>query len=88
MTLNFFVVDQGETKPVEYNRETIVKDFIMDYLNKNNIYATLNTEVYTFKINGKVLNSEKFMNKKLFELVRPRGKVTLEKRKDIFYGCQ
>lgn len=86
--LNFFVVDQGETKHVEYNRETIVKDFILDYLNKNNIYATLNTEVYTFKINGKVLNSDKFMNKKLSDLVRPRGRVTLERKKDTIYSCR
>lgn len=84
--LNFFVVDQGENKPVEYDKETIVENFIKDYLTKNNIYVTLDPEVYTFKINGKVLNSNKFKDRKLGDLVRKRGKVTLERKKDVHYS--
>jgi hypothetical protein len=86
--LNFFVIDQGESNPVEYDSETIVKDFIIDYLKKKNIYATLNREVYTFKINGRVLNSDKFANKKIYELIRPGGKVILDRKKVITYGFQ
>lgn len=84
--LNFFVIDQGNSNPANYDSETIVEAFIKDYLEKNNIYVTLNTEVYTFKINGKVLNSDKFKDCKLGTLVRPRGKVTLERKKDVHYN--
>lgn len=84
--INFFVVDQGEVRPVAYDEDTIVENFIKDYLGTNNIYVTLNPEVYTFKINGKVMNSDKFKNKRLGELVRQRGKVSLERKKDTGYS--
>jgi hypothetical protein len=83
--LNFFVIDQGESNPVEYDSETIVKDFIIDYLKNKNIYATLNREVYTFKINGKVLNSDKFANKKIYELIRPYNKVVFSNKNDLSF---
>ena len=84
--INFFVVDQGEARPVAYDKDTIVENFIKDYLATNNIYVTLDPEVYTFKINGKVMNSDKFKNKKLGDLVRQRAKVSLERKKDTWYS--
>lgn len=84
--INFFVVDQGEARPVAYDENTIVENFIKDYLGTNNIYVTLNPEVYTFKINGKVMNSDKFKNKRLGDLVRQRAKVSLERKKDTGYS--
>lgn len=86
MSINFFVVDRGETKAVSYDENITVENFIKDFLNKNNIYVTLDTNVYTFKINGKVLNSEKFLQHQLKSLIRPRGKVTLERKQDVHYS--
>ena len=84
--LNFFVVDQGETKAVVYDSETIIENFIRDYLGKYTDYVTLDTQIYTFKINGKVLNSDKFKSRKLSDLVKPRGKIDLERKKDVKYS--
>lgn len=84
--LNFFVVDQGEPKAVVYDSEMVVEDFIKDYLKKNNDYVTINTEVYVFMVSGKIINSDALKNKKLKELVRPRARIMLERKKDVTYG--
>ena len=86
MSIDFYVVDQGKIKLVSYDENTTVENFIKDYLNKKNKYVTLDTNVYTFKINGKVLNSEKFRHYQLKRLIRPKGKVMLESKHDVLYS--
>lgn len=86
MSINFYVVDSGEEKPVSYDENITVENFIKDFLNKNNIYVTLDPNIYTFKIYGKVLNLEKFRQHQLKSLIPPGGKVILYRKQDVHYS--
>ena len=84
--LNFYVSDCGEIKPVSYDSSISVRDFMLNYLKNNTNYVTLDTSVYIFKSNGKILNSNRFIDKELGELIRQEGKIYFERKKDLCYS--
>ena len=84
--LNFKVEDEGEKIDVSYDSSITVRDFLLDFLKKNNNYVTLDTKVYSFKIMGKVLNHPKFLDKKIGDLIRQGQTITFIRKKDVYYS--
>ena len=68
----FKINDSGKIINCEYDENMIIKDFIIDFLIKNNLYATLDSNIYAFMISQRcILNHPRFQNKKLKELIEP-----------------
>ena len=82
--LHFRVDDEGNIINVSYDSSTTARNFMLDFLNKHTNYATLDKEVYTFQCNGKILNSNKYIDIKIKELIRENGLVRLFKKQNIY----
>lgn len=84
--ISFIVEDEGVPNYVTYQNNIIVEEFMKDYLSKHTNYVTLDTKVYTFKSNSKVLNSSKFLKKLLKDIIRANGRVILSRKQDTHYS--
>ena len=84
--ISFIVEDEGVPNYVTYKNNITVEEFMKDYLSKHTNYVTLDTKVYTFKSNSKVLNSSKFLNKLLKDIIRANGRVILSRKQDTHYS--
>ena len=77
----------GKTINCEYDENMIIKDFIIDFLIKNNLYATLDSTIYAFMISQRcILNHPRFQNKKLKELIRPDFTIKLIIKQSFNYS--
>ena len=76
----------GEVKNVSYDENMIVKDFIIDFLIKNNFHVTLDTNEYLFRSWTKVLNSPKFLNKKLKDMISSNSIVNITIKKERHFS--
>ena len=86
MVINFRVDDVGTLNSVSYDENMTVENFIKDYLSKHTDYVTLDTSVYTFRTNGKILNMSKFLKKRLCEVIINNGTITLCRKQDMHYS--
>jgi hypothetical protein len=84
--ISFIVEDEGVPNYVTYKNNITVEEFMKDYLSKHTNYVTLDTKVYTFKSNSKVLNSSKFLKKLLKDIIRANGRVILSRKQDTHYS--
>lgn len=85
-SISFIVEDEGVPNYVTYKNNITVEEFMKDYLSKHTNYVTLDTKVYTFKSNSKVLNSSKFLKKLLKDIIRANGRVILSRKQDTHYS--
>ena len=86
--IDFIVFDDeaGETINVSYDKNITLEAFMKDFLSKHTDYVTLDTNVYTFKLGLKVLNSPKWIHRQLGDIIPPGGKVTLIRKRDVHYS--
>ncbi len=84
--ISFIVEDEGVPNYVTYKNNITIEEFMKDYLSKHTNYVTLDTKVYTFKSNSKVLNSSKFLKKLLKDIIRANGRVILSRKQDTHYS--
>lgn len=84
--LNFRVSDGGSIKYVEYDENITVENFMKDFLTKYTNYVNDNEKFYTFKTNGKVLNSPKFKKKLLKEVIVNEGIVYFFRKQNTHYS--
>jgi len=64
----------------------IVRDFLLDYLKKNTNDVSLDSNKYHFVVHAKVLNSPKFIDRKIGDCLRKGSIVNLLRKKDIHYS--
>ena len=86
MVLNFRVNDEGNERYVSYDENMTVENFIKDYLKKYSNYVTLDTKIYTFKSQSKILNSKKFLSKTLSSVISDGGQIHLVRKQDTHYS--
>lgn len=84
--ITFEIVDDGKTKPLTYKGDLTVEDFIKDYLQKNTNLVSLSTQDYTFTFSSKVLNTPRFLGKKLNEIIQTGSSLTLVRKHDLHYS--
>ena len=61
--LSFKVSDNGTIINVKYDGDITVENFILDFTKNHTNYQSTNKDIYTFKCNGKFLNSPNFIKK-------------------------
>ena len=81
--IGFEVSDEGKVIYVEYSGEISCEEFIIDFTKKNTDYATSDPKLYTFGLNGKILNTPKFMYKKLKDLIKSGDVVKFMRKNEI-----
>ena len=83
--LTFEIEEDGKTKPLVYDGEITVEAFIRDYLSKNSNLVSLSTSDYTFSFGSKILNTPKFLSKKLKEIIQNGSSLRLTRKHDLHY---
>lgn len=84
--ISFKVNDNGQIINVTYSGEITCEQFILDFTSKNANLGTSDPNVYTFKSNGKILNSALFKNKQLKEIVKDQQMVYFVRKKNMSYS--
>lgn len=84
--ITFEIIDDGKTKSLTYNGEKTIEDFIRDYLTKNTNLVSLSTSDYTFSFGSKVLNTSRFLNKKIKDIIQNGASLTLVRKHDLHYS--
>jgi hypothetical protein len=84
--LHFNVQDTGVTKQVKYDDSCSAENFMKDYLKNNTNYVSIDVSKYTFKIGAKLLNSDKYKNEILKNLVREGGLVKVFRKEGVHYS--
>ena len=85
--INFKVNDEGKIIDVSYDGSITSRDFILDFTSKYGPISSTDTKLYTFKYQGKRLNSSRFLDKKLQELIMNDSTVTFIKEYELHYGA-
>ena len=86
--LNFLILDQrrGSTF-VCYDSNITIRDMILDFLKKSEYYYKEEPlQIYTFKVKGKILNSPRFLNKSLKDVISEGDKIYMFVKRDMTYG--
>ena len=84
--INFKVDDDGIVISVSYDASITIKDFILDYLAKHCNYVSLDPNVYIFKAGGKILNSPRFLDKQLKDIIKTDSIVYFTRKQDMHYS--
>ena len=84
--INFKVYDNGVQNDVSYDASITIRDFILDYLAKNWDNVSLDTKVFVFKTGAKVLNSPRFLDVKLGDVIRKDSTVTVHRKMELSYS--
>lgn len=84
--ITFDIVDDGKPKTVDYDGDITIKDFINNYLKSNANYQTLDTSVFSFMLGAKILNSKRFLDLKLKEVIQNGSSVTLVRKYEYNYS--
>ena len=72
-----FVVICGNRKwRVSYDKNIILKNFMLDFIKKHIHFERLEPEYCIFKLGDTMINTQEFMNKKLKEVIKPRDMIS------------
>ena len=84
--IKFKISDNGNIVQVAYDSSMIVKEFILDFTSKYTGFISFDPDIYSFKASRKFLNSPKFINKKLCELIKENQTVYFFRQMDLHYS--
>lgn len=84
--INFKVSENGKIINVSYDGELTCEQFMRDFTKKNTNYESIDLNVYTFKVNTKILNSGKFKGLKLKEIIKDQQIVNFVRKKNMSYS--
>jgi hypothetical protein len=82
----FDIIDDGKPKPVKYDGNMTIENFIKDYLKNNANYQSLDSKVFSFMLGAKLLNADRFLSKKVKELIQNGSSVTLVRKYEYNYS--
>ena len=68
--LKFRILDNESIRNVSYDPNISIREMLMDFLKKYTSNATLETNLYTFSFNGRILNSPRFIDKPLKDILQ------------------
>ena len=84
--INFGVNDEGLIINVSYDASITARDFILDFTSKHTSQSSIDSTLYTFKYGGRILNSPKFLDKKLQDLIKNNSVVHFRRQQPLV-GC-
>ena len=74
-----------DTMFVEPN--SIIKDVLKEFLKRNNYYGDCSTELYIFRHGIRILNSRKFIDRRINDLLRPGVTIYFFNKIGLEYSC-
>jgi len=87
--LNFIMLDEkrGSTF-LCYNSNITIRDMIHDFLKKSEYYyiEVIDPKICTFRVKGKILNSPKYLNKSLKDIISEGDKIYMVLKYGMTYG--
>jgi hypothetical protein len=84
--INFGVNYEGLIINVSYDASITARDFILDFTSKHTSQSSIDSTLYTFKYGGRILNSPKFLDKKLQDLIKNNSVVYFTRKKELQYS--
>jgi hypothetical protein len=84
--INFKVNNEGKIIYVSYDASITIRDFILDFTGKYTSLRSEDPNIYTFKAYGKILNSPRFIDKKLGDLIGDNIIVYFVRKMGLRYG--
>ena len=63
MEIHFYGYGKEDTMFVEPN--SIIEDVLKEFLKRNNYYLSISPELYTFRYGARILNSPKFIDRRI-----------------------
>ena len=84
--INFKVDDDGIVISVSYDASITIKDFIRDYLAKHCNYKSLDPNQYYIYVGSKYLNSPRFLDKQLKDVIETDSIVTFRRKMEPHYS--
>ena len=84
--IKFKVNDSGKIISVCYDSSIKIRDFILDFTGKNTNLSTIDPNVYTFKAGGKILNSPRFLDAQLGNIIIENMTVNFVRKLNISYS--
>ena len=82
----FKVSIRGEMIDVVYNSSKTAKEFILDFTENYTNFTTFDPSIYVFKSGAKIINSPRFLNKKLCWLIKENQTVYFVRKADLNYS--
>jgi len=82
----FYVEDEGRNILVSYDSSITIKDFILDYTRKHTNLETTDPKIYSFTTGTKILNSKKFIDRQLGDLIQENSHVRFIRKQSLYYG--
>ena len=82
----FDIVDDGKPKSVKYDGDMTIENFIKNYLKSNANYESLDPSIFSFYLGTKMLNSPRFLQKKLKDVIQNGVSVTLVRKYEYNYS--
>ena len=84
--INFKVNDNGQIIRVSYDGSITSRDFILDFTSKYASISSTDTKLNVFIYRGKILNSPRFLDKKLQELIENDSTVKFVRKQVMHYS--
>ncbi len=84
MEIRFVHGDMEDTMCVEPN--SIIKDVLKEFLVRNHYFEDLDPRIYFFKYSGKLLNSPKFIDRRINDVLRPGVTINFVKKSELKYS--
>ena len=84
--INFKICDNGKIINVSYDASITARDFILDYTSKHTSQSSTDSTLYTFRYRLKILNSPRFLDKQLQDLIENNSVVYFTRKQEIHYS--
>ena len=77
VNIGFMIIYGNKKYDVSYDENITLKNFMLDFIKKHNLPERLDTKYCIFKLRDKLIITQKFMNKKLKEVIEPEDMICL-----------
>ena len=85
--INIIFDNQGEIQQViTVDSNSLIKDVLLEFLKRNNYDQNLDPKLYIFKSGGKILNTPRFIEKKVRDLLTSRMRIYFVKKLEMHYS--
>lgn len=84
--INFKINDSGIIINVSYDGSITVRDFILDFTSKHTSLSTTDSNIYAFQLGLKFLNSPRFLDKQIRDLIKDNMLVNFIRKQNLHYS--
>ena len=86
VNIGFMISYWNKKYDVSYDENITLKNFMLDFIKKHNLLERLDTSYCIFILGTRLINTQKFMNKKLKEVIEPEDIISFYLTSEIRAG--